>query len=273
MHKYLIIIFILITSITKAQKKTITSDSLNGLIVYDQKIDLREYVEKPDTLKFNRTKSIFFWNLYHRISRIPAEIQQNLPGVQIPKKEISLTGQVNFYDTAKDSIYSKKAMRILDKFIYLKEKTPSINWSITDSTKQVGNYTVQKATALFRGRQYTAWFAPEIPVPFGPWKLHGLPGLILEAYDESGNIYFSATEIKFMDAGAIGPIQLNGEEEMITLDEYKEIMNNFRKKRKANIFKRVRGMANAANQELPADIEIDLPEVELLESFEDSTDQ
>ena len=50
-----------------------------------------------------------------------------------------------------------------------------------------------EATANYRGRTWTAWFAPEIPVQDGPWKLCGLPGLILEAHDANSDYIFEAT--------------------------------------------------------------------------------
>ena len=57
-------------------------------------------------------------------------------------------------------------------------------WTMGNSTREVLGYTCQQATADFRGRRWTAWFATDIPVSDGPWKLGGLPGLILETYDE-----------------------------------------------------------------------------------------
>lgn len=63
------------------------------------------------------------------------------------------------------------------------EEIPEIEWTVEDSTRTIGNHLVQKATCSFRGRDYTAWFAPDIPSPYGPWKFHGLPGLILSVYD------------------------------------------------------------------------------------------
>lgn len=45
----------------------------------------------------------------------------------------------------------------------------------------------------------TVWFSDEIPLQEGPWKLGGLPGLILEAKDCSGQYHFIATGIEFIN--------------------------------------------------------------------------
>jgi len=63
-------------------------------------------------------------------------------------------------------------------------------WELSDETKIIGNYVCQKATTTFKGRNYIAWFTTEIPFSFGPWKLHGLPGLILSAHDETNDVSF-----------------------------------------------------------------------------------
>ena len=69
-------------------------------------------------------------------------------------------------------------------------------WTMGDSTREVLGYTCQQATADFRGRHWTAWFATDIPVSDGPWKLGGLPGLILEAYDEGQQHVFTAVGLE-----------------------------------------------------------------------------
>lgn len=56
-------------------------------------------------------------------------------------------------------------------------------WEISDDTKEIGGFTTINARTSFRGRDYEVWFTPEIPISAGPWKLNGLPGLILEAKD------------------------------------------------------------------------------------------
>ncbi len=72
----------------------------------------------------------------------------------------------------------------------IEEKIPTINWTISDETKDIKGYTCQKATTLFRGRNYEAWFCPQLAYSNGPWKLGGLPGLILEAYDVNKDVTF-----------------------------------------------------------------------------------
>ena len=69
-------------------------------------------------------------------------------------------------------------------------------WTMGDSTREVLGYMCQQATADFRGRRWTAWFATDIPISDGPWKLGGLPGLILGAYDEGQQHVFTAVGLE-----------------------------------------------------------------------------
>lgn len=60
---------------------------------------------------------------------------------------------------------------------------PLINWTEENDTDTVCGYECRKATGEYGGRQWTVWYAEDISVPFGPWKLSGLPGLVLKAFD------------------------------------------------------------------------------------------
>ncbi len=76
-----------------------------------------------------------------------------------------------------------------DDFIY-KDTLNAQHWEIIDSTKTILGYECQMAICDFRGRRWTVWFAPDISVSDGPWKLGGLPGLIMEAYDRGKQYQF-----------------------------------------------------------------------------------
>lgn len=76
---------------------------------------------------------------------------------------------------------------------------PDLQWTITEEQKVIADYTCVKATVSYRGRDWTAWFTPEIPLSVGPWKLHGLQGLILEAYDATGECTYKAITVAFKD--------------------------------------------------------------------------
>lgn len=79
-------------------------------------------------------------------------------------------------------------------FVY-KDSLHSQSWTLTNERKDILGYACQKATSRFRGRDYTAWIALDIPISNGPWLLGGLPGLILEAYDSKREYSFLATSI------------------------------------------------------------------------------
>ena len=72
------------------------------------------------------------------------------------------------------------------------QKLPLMTWEETDETADICGYPCRKATGEYGGRKWQAWYAEEIAVPFGPWKMFGLPGLVLKAADESGNHRFEA---------------------------------------------------------------------------------
>lgn len=113
-----------------------------------------------------------------------------------------------------DSLLTYYDFNGLDKVLY-EEPIAQWNWEVGDSTKMVFGYECVKATADYHGRRWTAWFAPEIPVQNGPWKLDGLPGLILEAEAEGGQYSFVATGIQ-QTSKLIGPIYLAAEYEHVT---------------------------------------------------------
>jgi len=75
------------------------------------------------------------------------------------------------------------------------EDVPELEWEITGEHGTVASFDCQKAECDFRGRRWEAWFTTEMPFSEGPWKLRGLPGLILYARDTTGQYSFEAVSV------------------------------------------------------------------------------
>jgi GLPGLI family protein len=71
-----------------------------------------------------------------------------------------------------------------------------MKWNLENEQKTIDSFQCSKATTHFKGRNYIAWYCPFFSVPNGPWKLGGLPGLIVEAYDEDRNLRFFLKRIR-----------------------------------------------------------------------------
>lgn len=158
-----------------------------GIVEYDMYTSLygNKYVQAK--LYFNKDKSLFVYDNSERVKKIVEEDGYNI------KAEIS--GGLDKIGRRFYTNFKKQELIFRDdvaRNIYLvKEPLPKIKWKLLDKTKSIGGYTCQKAKGVFRGREYIAWFTSEIPVKTGPWKLQGLPGLILEAHSLDKKIVFS----------------------------------------------------------------------------------
>ncbi|MDO5395981.1 MAG: GLPGLI family protein [Bacteroidales bacterium] len=93
---------------------------------------------------------------------------------------------------------------------YYTEPISEIRWEmVDDSTANILGYECMMAESDYHGRHWKAWFTPEIPMPFGPWKLHGLPGMILKA-EANGGFTFVARGLERTDR-AITPMYMQND--------------------------------------------------------------
>lgn len=78
---------------------------------------------------------------------------------------------------------------------------PSIDWRfIPNTTRNVIGYECQLAECDFGGRHYLAWFTTELPLPYGPYKFGGLPGLILQMQDSEAQFVWTAKGFERCDS-------------------------------------------------------------------------
>lgn len=108
---------------------------------------------------------------------------------------------------------------------YYDEPFSEIDWVINeDSTKTVLNYQCVMASTDYHGRKWTVWFTPEIPLQDGPWKFCGLPGLVMEASEPSGQHSFSVYGIE-TSSQPIYPLFSTEYEKMNRLDMLRSLRN------------------------------------------------
>lgn len=81
----------------------------------------------------------------------------------------------------------------ISAFFVYSDSVPSLEWNYSDEENDsIIGYDCRKANVEFAGRNYTAWYTPEIPLPFGPYKFGGLPGLILKLEDAERQFVWEA---------------------------------------------------------------------------------
>lgn len=121
-----------------------------------------------------------------------AAMQASGRGAEVPNRSVSMYIDKSFADSKK-TVYDD----FLDVFVWYDETFDEMTWDISpDSTQIILDYECVMAESDYHGRHWTAWFAPEIPIQDGPWKLAGLPGLILKATENRGIHSFIATGIE-----------------------------------------------------------------------------
>ena len=110
----------------------------------------------------------------------------------------SNASKVPYTVTKKYPDYKINLLAPLGQNIFDVADQKKMDWKILPDKKMIDKFEVQKATTDFGGRSWTAWFSQDFPFQDGPYKFHGLPGLILEMEDTTGtHIYKFAGSKKF----------------------------------------------------------------------------
>lgn len=139
----------------------------------------------------------------------------------------------NYY---KDIPSSKMSFMVYtnQKLFAVEENTPTVDWTITQDAKEIMGLQCQKATGDFKGRTYEAWFTSQLPYSNGPWKLGGLPGLIVEASDTKKEVVFKM--VSFENAsGTQVPMEIPESASKTTQKEFNQYKEALERDRQAMI--------------------------------------
>lgn len=172
-------------------------------------------------LKFNNQQSKF-----------TLEFSMSSPVEKLDRKAVSSAkGNGTYYTDLNESESIREIKRFGERFLVISNK---YNFTITKEYKVVNGFLCFKAVTEeivklsdFNSNikdsknEIIAWFAPDIPLQYGPIDVFGLPGLVLEL--QINNTSYIATEIIF-DNPSLDINMPRGKK--ITEEEYNQILIN-----------------------------------------------
>ena len=121
----------------------------------------RKFLEDTDGYEYMTGENYLVWKA-ESYCFMP-EVWMNYPDGKVTVRDVILP---NHYETC--------------------EPRKAIAWTLREDTATISGYLCHKAICELHGRTWTVCYADDIPSSAGPWKLGGLPGLILQAESSDG---------------------------------------------------------------------------------------
>ena len=133
-----------------------------------------------------------YWEIVDSVAKHGGSMQNALAHSPYPRsydcyvvyKNYPIKGELTYTD------------KLLQDFIYQESMEKPVWRLVKGKDSIVANYRCQKAQTKYRGKVWNVWYTIDIPISDGPWKLYGLPGLILKAEDQDGNFVFECGKLQ-----------------------------------------------------------------------------
>lgn len=207
--------------------------SQEGRAVYEYSITA---VKKNSNGSNGFTDGVLYFNKlgYNYYEVNPQKANRNPVVNKLSENKSSITVSVNedylfehYFDIKSNTSYIRD--RIFMSYTNYSRENSTPTWNLLNEKKQIGKYLCQKASTNFSGRDWIVWFTAELPYSFGPWKLHGLPGLIVEASDSENKYSFVLKSVQIPENPVYSQIYFLKNENKIS-KTYAEFIDEKRKK-------------------------------------------
>lgn len=211
-HNYIILICLFLFGFLKSQD----IDVVYKLTMKPNKND-KNYVENDIfILQIRKNSSVFFSKAYH-------DMMANLGNPDLKKVNINKISSNYIITKVDEELFHH--VRIESDFIKYKESILP-KWKILNEFKKIDSLNCQKAVTNFRGRNYTAYFTKDIPLPEGPYKFKNLPGLVLEVYSNDNDYHFILDGIIKANSDLFSPKSLLVKDRNKYLQEIRKFAEN-----------------------------------------------
>jgi GLPGLI family protein len=193
-------------------------------------------------LSFLKAQDIASYSFKYKLTYVIDTTQPETPDIAY---FILLTGKnsskfVDFVDESSGVVYSTiisrqpiyknfsnnkiiREIRMGQAVYAITDDIPVINWELGKEQKMIQGYNCQVATGFYRGRIYTAWFSNKLPYKNGPWKFGGLPGLILEIYDQKHEVTWELQNISDQIDPSLKSFDISRNDITVTQEEFTKL--------------------------------------------------
>lgn len=212
MKKIAVVIICLISAAgARAQNAHFTT---SGTIVFEKRINTYALLKK----RINKNNGVFMQQIYDNYRKTQPQFKTLKSVLTFTKnktlfKPVEDDAPITNYYIAQDPLVeqynntftdlvtgiSTTQKKVFEQTFLVKDSTRTINWKITDETREIAGYTCRRANAIILDSVYVvAFYTNKIIVPGGPESFTGLPGMILGLALPHDNITWFATKVTDM---------------------------------------------------------------------------
>ncbi len=139
--------------------------------------------------------SLRFDSLYDVAALGKFSFAESAPQLLAVLKKVQFTENIVIDKESNKETIQRTAGLATTKYEY-QEVCPQLQWQLLEGDTTIAGYPCKKAATQLFGRQYVAWYAPSLDLPYGPYKFGGLPGLVLQVADTQQHFLFTISGLQ-----------------------------------------------------------------------------
>ena len=180
--------------------------TLNFTLIYSQfnqgkisyKLESKDHSLKKGNgiLYFNNKESIYIINNEKELTQIQKISDGSTVHPSNTNDSIANKPRFIYYDAKNKIFYNNIINNNIEMII---KDTVSISWNIKKDFKKILGFNCQKAIGKLNDKNYEVWFSKDLKYPYGPIKINGLNGLILELHSDDLKLSIIAENISLND--------------------------------------------------------------------------
>lgn len=200
--RYLLFTFVLVSSLFFSQNKRFIYDYkfVSDSTQKDKVTSEQMYLDIAEKGSKYYSRNVF---VSDSIAQAAFEEQQAKHSNNFIIPETGISGKVKYVVEKSYPEYKISSFHSIESDDYKVSDDREMNWKILPDKQKIGNWEAQKASLEMYGRKWIAWFSTEIPFPDGPYKFHGLPGLIVKISDETNSHSMELKGVKNLNSDDI----------------------------------------------------------------------